>query len=320
MSNISPRNSFKQQLRTNGSSMAPNNSSVEYYLKGLNAEFKDKVFKLSSKEVFIGRDKSNHIKVEKDLKVSRKHARILQADGKIYIQNLSQNNQIRVNNEFKERAELYNGAVITIGEINFKIVADIKNSPKSAKKQKLLSKDKPVLKVAVALVVVLGIYLNFSTSSQTEDKKVLREIASQESINERLNQAGEELSDLETEISESMKSDPDYKEAQKIYLKGFRNFQKGLYAQAISSFETSLSLYPEHTLARRYNVLSKNRLDELINFHITEGRVHLTNRKYGFCIAAYKNAMAQSFDKSDDRFKEAKLSLNKCETLKRSQY
>jgi tetratricopeptide (TPR) repeat protein len=158
------------------------------------------------------------------------------------------------------------------------------------------------------------------TKKQPQAEKTLREIATQESISNRLDEETKALEEIETEINASEKANPDYIEAQKIYVRGFRNFQKGMYAQAVSSFETCLSIYPDHQLARRYKTLSENRLDELIDFHLTEARIHLENRKYDFCIANYKNVMSQSYDKNDKRFTEAKIGLSKCETLKRNQY
>ena len=322
MTNLAPQVSSPRKLAQAGKK-SQTGLLVDYYIKGLTGEFKNMIFKLTSREIYIGREKTNHIKVEKDLKVSRKHARFIQSQGRLYIQNLSQNNPIKINNETVEKAELRNGYIVTIGQLNLKIIADTKeiqstsgvNPPLKVKK-----KVNPIVAGSVALIVCTGLYIQLISNKQTPAKKTLKKIATQESIANRLNEETKTLEDIKTKISSSEKANPDYIEAQKIYVKGFRNFQKGAYAQAVSSFETSLSLYPDHILARRYKTISENRLDELINFHITEGRIHLENRKYNFCIAAFKNAMSQSYDKTDKRFVEAKIGQRKCMVLKRNLY
>jgi len=323
MTNLSPQAS-PNKLANPGKRPAPAFiSGVDYYIKGLSGEFKGMVFKLTSREIFIGREKTNHIKIVKDLKVSRKHARFIQSQGKLYIQNLSEHNPIKVNNETVDKAELRSGCVVTIGDMNLKIIADTKGAQSTAggaTRIKTKPKMNPIVTGAVILIVLTGLYVKLVSDKQPEAQKTLREIATQESISSRLDEETKALEQLETENSESERSNPDFIEAQKIYVKGFRNFQKGMYAQAVSAFETSLSLYTDHQLARRYKVLSENRLDELIDFHITEGRIHLENRKFNFCVAAFNNAMSQSYDKNDKRFSEAKIGKRKCETLKRNQY
>ena len=321
MTNIAPQHS--NNTLANPRKTPISGQQVDFYLKGLSGEFKGMVFKLTSREIYIGREKTNHIKVEKDFQVSRKHARFIQSQGKLYIQNLSQNNPIKVNNEITDKAELRSGSVVTIGQLNLKIIADTKSTQSTngtLPKIQPAKKVNPIVVGAVVLIVATGLYIQIFSKNQPQAQKTLREIATQESISNKLIEETKALEEIETEIDESEKSNPDYIAAQRVYITGFRNFQKGMYAQAVSSFETSLSLYPDHKLARRYKRLSQNRLDELIDFHLTEGRIHLENRKFDFCIAAYKNAMSQSYDKNDKRFQEAKIGERKCTALKRSQY
>jgi pSer/pThr/pTyr-binding forkhead associated (FHA) protein len=74
-------------------------SSNEFYLKAVSGGLKGTVFRLSSKEIFIGRDSSNHISIPDDVKISRRHARFILNKDAYHIQNLSANNFIKVNNE-----------------------------------------------------------------------------------------------------------------------------------------------------------------------------------------------------------------------------
>ena len=122
------------------------------------------------------------------------------------------------------------------------------------------------------------------------------------------------------EIEDSGKNTKEYESAHAFYIKGFREFQKGLYPQALSSFETCLSLYPSHKLARRYSEIATNRTEEMIAFNMKQGLTNMQNGKNDFCIASFKNAMSRINDKTDTRYIEAKQLMTKCKILKRSKY
>lgn len=312
-----PKASAKQSSMDNG---------TDCYIKALTGEYKGKVFKLTSNEIYIGREKSNHISIATDIKVSRKHARFIKSKGKLYIQDISPNNYIKVNNEVKKKSVLHNGFTVTVGEQIFKVILDNKtpnafpNTDNQIKSKSFLEKNKNFA-VGGAFVLVGLLFLSNFTKKEIKNKTLnLRDIATSDALDERINQKTKDLEKIEEELSVSEKSNPQYISANKHYLRGFREFQKGIYSAAVSSFETALSLYPEHHLARRYRNLAETRLDELIDLQITQGRVYLDNAQYDYCISAYQNAMYSSYKKGDKRYIEAKLGLSRCEKLKRSQY
>jgi pSer/pThr/pTyr-binding forkhead associated (FHA) protein len=306
-------------------------SGAEFYLKAITGKLKGTVFRLTSQEIFIGRDSSNHISIPGDAKLSRRHARLIFNNGTYFVQNLSSTNFIKINNEKTSQAELKNNYIFSVGSQSFKYVAITdeqtthlrlagkSSSKKNQAKSKSMQSNKKLLHGVLALLIISGGAL-FLTDPNRVEKQSLAEIATTEKILERVEQNQDTNQNIIDEIEQSGKNTSEYKEAHSFYIKGFRDFQKGLYAQALSSFETCLSIFPEHQLARRYSELARNRRDELIAFNFNQGNVNLENGKYNFCISSFKNAMSQINDKTEPRYIEARQLLNRCKILQRSKY
>ncbi|MGH1468856.1 MAG: FHA domain-containing protein [Bdellovibrionales bacterium] len=306
-------------------------TSNEFYLKAITGKLKGTVFRLSSDEIFIGRDPTNHISIPDDSKLSRRHARLILNKGQYYVQNLSSKNSIKINNETVSQSELRNNYIFTIGNQSFKFIsiskdqsvaANERSASQSARKTpqaKTSASNKNIFYAATAILIAAGLYI-FTSDPMQQEKKALREIATTEKILERVEKNKTESTELIENIEKSGKNTKEYKSAHSFYIKGMRDFQKGLYAQALSSFDTCLSIYPSHQLARRYSELSTNRLEELIAFNMSQGVTNLENGKNDFCISSFRNVMSQINDKTDTRYIEAKQLLEKCKLLKRSKY
>jgi len=306
-------------------------TSNEFYLKAVSGSLKGTVFRLSSKEIFIGRDSSNHISIPDDGKISRRHARFILSKGSYYIQNLATKNFIKVNNERVPQAELKNNFLLSVGSQTFKFVSVDKQAVKDAHKQGQSSTSKNTQsyhsqqrnkKIIYGFVGALAILCGFLATADPHkaEKEAIREIATTEKILERVKDAQVNNDGLIEKIEKSGKSSAEYQSANSFYIKGFRAFQRGLYSVALSNFETCLSLYPDHKLAKRYTQLSKNRSEELITLNINQGLVNMERGKYDFCQSAFRNVMASINDKTDPRFSEARVNYNKCKILQRSQY
>lgn len=315
------------------SNLAVKNSN-EFYLKAVSGGLKGTVFRLSSNEILIGRDSSNHISIPDDGKMSRRHARLILNKGSYYVQNLSPKNFIKINNEQVPQAELKNNFIFSIGSQSFKFISvskeaalsvdSIQENPSSqsipnTQKYHAQQKNKKALYAFMGLLVALGGYMSMSDPHQAE-RASIRDIATTEKILERVEASKVQNEELLEKISSSGTTSKEYKAAHAFYIKGFRDFQKGLYATALSSFETCLSLYPGHQLAKRYSEVAKNRSEELIALNINQGRDNLENGKYDFCQSSFRNVMSAINDKTDPRFEDAKQNLNKCRLLQRSRY
>lgn len=123
-------------------------------LRFLSGSLAGKVLPVEKPVVTIGRDLANDIVVQKDLQVSRQHARLVWRDGEWHIENSSQGNVIRVNDEVVEQASLAIGAVISLSETtSFTIVrtrtaeetaiADMAETAEKADARTVLAKESP---------------------------------------------------------------------------------------------------------------------------------------------------------------------------------
>jgi pSer/pThr/pTyr-binding forkhead associated (FHA) protein len=73
-------------------------------------------FLIEKSSVTLGRDLANDIVVKSDLQVSRQHARLLWSDGAWIIENRSQGNTVRVNDQEVQTATVTNGSTVTLGD------------------------------------------------------------------------------------------------------------------------------------------------------------------------------------------------------------
>ncbi len=301
----------------------------EFYVKVITGRLKGTIFRLSSNEIFIGRDHTNHISIPEDSKLSRRHARLILNKGQYYIQNLSSTNFIKINNENTPQSQLKNNYIFTIGSQTFKFIVVLKNQKKVFLKNtqnptknvafKITKSTTNIFYTATTLLIALGLYM-FILDPFKKEKKALREITTTEKILKDVEKNKNEIDELIKELKSSGHNTQEYKSAHSFYIKGFRDFQKGLYAQSLSSFDTCLSIYPSHQLARRYSELATNRLEELIAFNMSQGVINMENGKNDFCISSFKNVLSQINDKTDSRYLQARQFLKKCKFLKRSKY
>ncbi len=100
--------------------------------------------------------------------------------------------------------------------------------------------------------------------------------------------------------------------AQHHYSKGMRDYRQGNYQRAMASFQAALSFYPQHTLAIRYMQLSRRKLDNHIQFQMTEGRKSRERGQLKNCIAAFRKAQVLILDTKDSRFQEAQKYVDDC--------
>lgn len=321
----------------------------EFYLKALNGGLKSNVYRLTSKEIFIGRDPSNHIIISDDSKASRRHARLLFHKNKYYIQNLSKQNSVSVNGEKVKQAQLFNNCVILVGEHSFKFViadpeakskgsnhlsavpngtnslsgnlsgAQTYNFKSQSSETKQVKQNKNALFIVLGIIIVLILGSSFLKPKPVV-KKSVEEIETNQKILERIKDSQAKIEAYKKNLDAKGANSKDYKKSKELYIKGSREFQKSHYSSAIGSFEVALVHNPENIEAKRYLELSKRKAEELIEYNMNQGRVHKDNNKFDFCISSFKNVMIQLNDKTDSRYNEAKKLLKECSLLQRSKY
>ena len=104
-------------------------------------------------------------------------------------------------------------------------------------------------------------------------------------------------------------------EAQRHYLTGFRDYQKGQWGRAIRSFETAQAIDSKNELAGRYKRLAEKKRDEMINMLTLEGRQYREKSMYARCSAAFEKVLDESPNKQDVKYKAAEALKKECDLL-----
>ena len=95
-------------------------SLFSYTLTVVNGEAAGKEWKLFQDVVSLGRHESNHL-VFTHPTVSNQQCRVIAHNGRLRIENLSQSNKTQLNNVPVDEAELNNGDIILMGDINVRV-------------------------------------------------------------------------------------------------------------------------------------------------------------------------------------------------------
>lgn len=111
-----------------------------------------------------------------------------------------------------------------------------------------------------------------------------------------------------------------FEEAQKHYIEGFRDYQKGNYTRAMRSFETARAIDPEHVLSRRYYRQAEKQRDEAVTALLLEGRRYREKNMYSRCTAAIEKALVMMPNKDDVKYKQAESMKKECDLLKDNRF
>ena len=125
---------------------------------------------------------------------------------------------------------------------------------------------------------------------------------------------------IESTREEEGRNTQQFRSAQSYYIRGFRDYQQGQYRRAVEAFDTALSFFPNHTLARRYRTLAQRRLDEFIQYNMIEGRRYRERNNHSMCAAAFRNVMTVVRDQRDPTYIQAKENFDECMIHLRERY
>ena len=112
-----------------------------------------------------------------------------------------------------------------------------------------------------------------------------------------------------------------FQKAHENFLRGYRDYRQGQYLRARESFQVVLNLDPDNELARRYLNLAKIRFDEMVKFHMLQGRRYLEKQNYRMCKASYQTVMTMlGNDPSNPEYKEALILHRQCSAALESRF
>ncbi len=297
-------------------------------------------YQLLPPKVTIGRAPDNNI-ILIDPKVSRNAAVIEFSVELITITDLSNRGLLFVNGHQTSSESIRDGDVIQIGETEFTFnVEAMILAPSNSVQTPILQppvsfattqspgqqfhqvrpvspqnqgSSKIVFYIIVLVLGGLGAFIFTGTPSIKNPGVALR---TKDTVDKDTKASTERADDIVRK--RTFKNDEEktrFEEAQKQYLVGFRDYQKGQYMRAMREFETALAIDPDNQLSRRYYKLSEKQRDESVADLSLEGRRYKDKHMYSRCTAAFEKVLEQIPNKDDAKYKEADALRNECQLL-----
>ncbi len=297
-------------------------------------------YQLLPPRVMIGRDATSNNVVLNDPRVSRNAAVIEFSHEEITIHDTSGKSKLTVNGNRGERQSLKGGDLISIGDSELAFIVEAMqlpalqsapaapqlasmggaaNPPPARERSARRKKGNNGFFYLIVTCIIGGmIYIGMSSGvSKKLDKRI-----------KTTSEIEKEIADSDVRTSTAVKKrtfrteeeKTRYEEAQRHYLEGFRDYQKGGYARAMRSFETARAIDPEHQLALRYYRLAEKQRDEAITQLTLEGRRYLEKNMYGRCSSAIGKALLMMTNKEDLKYKQAEATKKECDALQEGRY
>lgn len=293
----------------------------------ISGPMKGSVRLMNAPQFEVGRSPECAFVIVNDPKCSRKHA-LITCDGHgCEVLSLNDKNLVSVNGRAVERARLNDGDVVTFGEteVQFNLTTVSQDSqlmlvrpgqahapsPAMQPRPRPHGRPKKKKKKNNTFMILVGILIFFGWLLFTPAKKKVKvsdqQVASDVETMAKLREAAEQqnLKKFDNNIMS--------RQAQENYVRGFRDYKKGQYERSLSSFQTCLSLNPDHVLCNRYLRLAQRKFDELIQFQIVQGRKYRELNQFKACRAAFRNVMVMVKDASSAIYQEAKLGYETCD-------
>jgi pSer/pThr/pTyr-binding forkhead associated (FHA) protein len=297
-------------------------------------------YQLLPPRVTIGRDPASNSVVINDARVSRNAAIVEFQPEQITILDISGKGKLTVNGNHGERHSLKGGDIIRLGDSELVFVVEamqlpaVSNNPqfgdvgmaapqiggsadprpsKAPKSSHKKQKSPATFYLVVAMIFGALIYVG---TSEQGPKKLDSGLRSTSEIEKEMSETDARVAAVTKKRAFKTEEEKTrYEEAQKHYIQGFRDYQKGNYSRAIISFETAMGLDPENVLARRYYRLAQKQKDEAITNLLLEGRRYREKNMYSRCSAAIDKALVLMNNKDDLKYKEAEKIKQECDLL-----
>ena len=183
-------------------------------------------------------------------------------------------------------------------------------------KKKAKQKKSLVPKIILAGVVIGGAWL----FSQDTKQKVIKEdkIRTMQDMEEEIKTLTE-LKDQELE-KRNKNLNQSYQYAQSAYVKGLRDYRKGVYIRAIESFRVCKTLYPQHELCPAYLKKAQAKNQQLIQAWMVAGKDYREKRRFVSCMSSFKNVMMAIKNHKNHTYKEAKENFKICQIQYEDRY
>lgn len=306
------------------------------------------VYQLLPPRVTIGREPSSNNVVINDPRVSRNAAVIDFSPEDISIVDVSGRSKLALNGVPGERFSIKGGDIIRLGDTELNFIVEALQLPAVRNPAALASpsdhlalvghanpnfnrqpagpKPSPVSSpraaksggrgpfyIIVGLIFAGMIYIG---TSEPSSKKLNRGLRTTSDIEKEITETDARVAEVAKQRSFRTEEEKTrFEEAQKHYIEGFRDYQKGNYIRAMRSFETARAIDPEHVLSRRYYRQAEKQRDEAITQLLLEGRRYREKNMFSRCSSAIEKALIMLPNRDDLKFKQAEAMKKECDLL-----
>jgi predicted component of type VI protein secretion system len=174
------------------------------------------------------------------------------------------------------------------------------------------------LKLGLVLIIgVAGMYFVFFQPSQRKpaSNDIYRTSDIIQSDRDKVKKTLDDLDKKDVKL-ESLQ----FKRAQENLDKALRDYRNGQYSLARDKFLLVLSLDPLNQTAKRYEQLSRFKLDEQIKYYSLQGRKYYERQNYRLCASSFEKVIILVQKKDDKQFQEAAEFLKLCQQSLNTRY
>ncbi|MCB9073290.1 MAG: FHA domain-containing protein [Bdellovibrionaceae bacterium] len=183
--------------------------------------------------------------------------------------------------------------------------------PETLAKEPFLNK-KNIIRIGFGVILATLIYLG----TRPEVVKKPKPIASPNEINqsiEAVKMRQDQILNTHPEMDE--REVYNHRKAENYYIRGFRDYYNKQYSRAIESFQTTLAIYPNHTMAKRYLKLSEKLREGLVDSHMDLGTKYRNKSMYKLCMAEFEKALQIINQPENKKYQLAKEQIKECRLL-----
>ena len=292
---------------------------MNYFIKIMNGKDKGVEYKLVSSSVLIGRAKFNDI-ILNDMKVSRKHAILNVKQGSVNIKKINPENKIIVNGVNTGHAILEPNSIIQLGKTNLKFIdkSALQKTANVTGYKGTSSRTGDSKAMFYTIIVIVSGLLYFLLSGE-DTSSTISQTNSADETERSLASVEEKASEHYRSLAATRRNTIEYKEAQALFIQGFRDYREQNFVRAIDYFNGALALFPNHVLSKRYLMQSRTKLDYLIQSTLSKANDYYEKRQYNRAISAYKQVLILTGNSNRILAKEARTRLEEVNLLLKAQ-
>ena len=298
-------------------------AAIDFMVKIESGPDVGKAFLIKPPRITIGRDPRCTIRLS-DPKVSRQQVEIHFGQN-IVCKELSSHHTTKVNGEPCNNTPIKPGDVISFGatRIRFLTRTNSKAQPelpgavkqrqeKKAEKEKGKKVVYQFLAVIVGLAVVMKMLEGEPLIQQTEKLASVSDLNAQiEETKERIALAREE------NFNRKSKSKPDryLHKVESHFVRGFRDYQNGMYSRSLDALGTTIATDQDHLQAQLYSRTARKKRAALIDTHLRDGQKYRDKLMYNRCVAEFEKALIYIDNERSKKYELAKTQLEECRLL-----